>query len=93
VLITFRVIILNLYLKDTYILGIGEAAMTHIAHGASMTANCYAGGRMWRYDYRASDYDQITEKRTGVTADALAECFHRLFGGCHLSNRDERGIV
>jgi hypothetical protein len=48
---------------------------------------------MWRYDYRASDYDQVTEKRTGVTADALAECFHRLFGGCHLSNRDERGIV
>jgi hypothetical protein len=81
VLIAFRVIFLNLYLRNTHILGIREAAMTHMAHGASITASCYAGGRMWRCNYRKSDYDQTTEKRTGGTADALAECFHRLLGG------------
>ena len=82
-LIAFRAIFLNLYLRDTHILGIREAAMTHIAHGASITASCYAGGRMWRCNYRKSNYDQTTEKRTGGTAAALAECFHieRLLGG------------
>lgn len=74
-LIAFRIIFLNLYLRNTHILGIREAAMTHMAHGASITASCYAGGRMWRCNYRKSDYDQTTEKRTSGTADALAECF------------------
>jgi hypothetical protein len=49
---------------------------------------------MWRWVYRKSDYyDQTTEKRTGGTADALAECFHRVPDGCHLRNWDERGMV
>ena len=91
--IAFRVIYLNLYLRDTHILGIREAVMTHMAHGASMSASCYAGSRMWRCNYRKSDHIQTTEKRAGGTADALAECFHRVPGGCHLSNRDERGEV
>jgi hypothetical protein len=91
--IAFRVIYLNLYLRDTHILGIREAAMTHIAHGASMTVSCYAGYTMWHCDYRKIDYDRTTEKRTGGTVDALAECFHRLPGSCHLRNRDERGMV
>jgi hypothetical protein len=93
VLIAFRGIFLNLYLRDTHILGIHEAVMTHMAHGASMTASCYAGDRMWRCDYRKSECDQTTEKRTGGTADALAECFYGVLGGCHLHNRDERGAV
>jgi hypothetical protein len=93
VLRTFRVISLNLYLMATYILGIREAAMTHMAHGASIAASCYAGGTMWRWIYCKSDYDQTTEKRTGGTAGALVEYFHRVSGGCHLRNRDERGVV
>jgi hypothetical protein len=93
VLIAFRVISLNLYQRNTHILGTREAAMTHMAHGASMTASCYAGDRMWHCDYRKSDYDQTTEKRTDETADALAECSHRLPGSCHLRKRDERGVV
>jgi hypothetical protein len=92
-LIAFRVIYLNLYLRGPHILGIREAVMTHIAHGASIAASCYAGGTMWRWVYRKSDYDQTTEKRTGGSAGALAECFHRVPGGCHLRNRDERGMV
>ncbi len=62
-LIGFRVIFINLYLRDTHILGICEAVMTHMAHGASITASCYAGDRMWRCVYRTSDYIQTTEKR------------------------------
>jgi hypothetical protein len=92
-LIAFRVIYLNLYLRDTHILGIREVAMTHIAHGASIAASCYAGGTMWRWVYRKSDHDQTTEKRKGGAVGALAECFHRVPGGCHLRNRDERGMV
>jgi hypothetical protein len=93
VLIAFRVFFLNLYLRDTHILGIRETVMTHMAHGVSMTVTCYAGDTMWHCDYRKSGYDQTTAKRTGETADALAECFHRLPGSCHLRNRDERGVV
>jgi hypothetical protein len=92
-LIAFRVIYLNLYLRGTHILGIREAAMTHIAHGASIAASCYAGGTMWRWVYRKSNYDQTTEKRTGGTAGAFAECFHRVPGGCQLRNRGVRGVV
>jgi hypothetical protein len=92
-LIAFGVISLNPNLRNTHILGIREAAMTHMAHGAFMTASCYAGDRTRRCDNRKSDYDQTTEKCTGGGADALAECFHRLPGGCHLRNRDERGVV
>ena len=92
-LIAFRVIFLNLYLRNAHILGLREAAMTHMALSASMTASCYAGDRMWHRDYRKSDYDRTTEKRTGGTADALAECLHRLPRGCHLRNRDERGVA
>ena len=91
--IVFRVIFLNLYARGTHILGAGEVAMTHIAHGASMIASCYAGDRMWRCDYRKSDYAQTTEKRVGETADAPAECAHRVPAGCHLRNRVERGAV
>jgi hypothetical protein len=93
VLIAFRVISLNLYLRGTHILGIREAAMTHIAHGESIAVSCYAGDTMWWWVYRKSAYGQTTEKRTGGTADALAECFRRVPGGCHLRNRDERGVV
>jgi hypothetical protein len=56
-LIAFRVNCLNLYLRNTHILGIREAAMTHMTHGASLTAGCYAGGRMWRCDLGKSGYD------------------------------------
>ena len=91
--IAFRVVFLNLYLRDTHILGIGEAAMTHIVHGASMIASCYAGDSMWRCDYRKSDYAQTAEKRTGETADTSAECAHRVPAGCHLRNWVERGAV
>jgi hypothetical protein len=91
--IAFRVIYLNLYLRDTHILGIREAAMTHIAHGASIAASCYAGATMWRWVYRKSDYDWTTEKPTSGTVDALAEWFYRFPGSCHLRNRDERGVV
>ena len=48
----FRVIFINLYLRDTHILGIREVVMTHMAHGASMSASCYAGSRMWRCNSR-----------------------------------------
>lgn len=92
-LIAFRVIYFNLYLRNTHILGIREAAMTHIAHGASIVASCYAGGTMWHFDYRKRDYDQTKEKRMGGTADALAECLHRVPGGCHLRKRDEQGVA
>ena len=74
-LIAFRVIYLNLYLRDTHILGIREAAMTHIAHGASIAVSCYAGATMWRWVYRKSDYDWTTEKPTSETVESLAECF------------------
>jgi hypothetical protein len=93
VLSTVRVIFLNLYLRDTHILGICEAVMTHIAHGASMATSCYAGDRMWPCDYRKSDYDQTIEERTGGSANALAECFYGIPGDCQLRNRDERGAV
>ena len=56
----FRVIFINLYLRDTHILGIREAVMTHMAHGASITVSCYAGDRMWRCVNRTSDYIQTT---------------------------------
>ena len=92
-LIAFRVFFLNLYLRDTHPLGIRETAMTHMAHGVSMTVTCYAGDTMWHCDYRKSDYDQTTEKRAGGTAGALAECLQRAPGGCHLRKRDERGVV
>lgn len=92
-LIAFRVICLNLYLRNTHILGIREAAMTHMALGASVTACCYAGDRMWHRDYRKSDYEQTTEKGTNGAADTLAECLHRLPDGCNLRNRDERGAA
>ncbi len=92
-LIAFRVICLNLYLRNTHILGIREAAMTHMALGASVTACCYAGDRMWHRDYRKSDYDQTTEKGRGGIAAALAECLRRLPDGCNLRNRDERGAA
>jgi hypothetical protein len=92
-LIAFSVIFLNLYLRNTHILGIREAAMTHMALGASMAASCYAGNKMWRRDYRKSDYDQTTEKGRGGIAAALAECLRRLPDGCNLRNRDERGAA
>ena len=91
--IGFRVIFLNLYLRDTHILGTSEAVMTHIAHGASMIASCYASHRIWRCGYRKSDYAQTAERRTGGTAGALAECFHTVPAGCHLRNWVERGAV
>jgi hypothetical protein len=74
-------------------LGIREAAMTHMAHGASMTTRCYDGDWMWRCGYRKSDYHQTIVKRTGGAADALAKCFYGVPGGCHLRYRDERGAV
>jgi hypothetical protein len=92
-LIAFRVIFLNLYLRNAHILGIREAAMTHMALSASMTASCYAGDRMWHRDYRKSDYDQTTEKGTGGIAAALAECLRRLRDGYNLRNQDERGAA
>ena len=48
---------------------------------------------MWHFDYRKRGYDQTTEKRMGGTADALAECLHRVPGGCHLRKRDEQGVA
>ena len=74
ILIAFRVIYLNLYLRDTHILGIREAAMTHIAHGASIAVSCYAGATMW-WVYRKSDYDRTTEKRTGEPWTLLQSSF------------------
>jgi hypothetical protein len=94
VLIDFRVVFLNLYLRDTHILGIGEAAMTHIAHGASFTASCYNGSRMWRYNLPEKRLRLDDREAYGCTVDALAEFFYWLPGGCHRrSKRDERGVV
>jgi hypothetical protein len=68
--------------------------MLHIDHDASITTNCYAADRMRRYDDRKSNYyDQTIEERTGGTADALAERFYGVPGGCPLRNRDERGAA
>ena len=46
-------------------MGISEAVMTHMAHGASIIASCYAGDRMWRCVYPTSDYIQTTEEAHG----------------------------
>ena len=92
-LIAFRVIFLNLYLRDTHILGTREAVMTHIAHGASMATSCYAGDKMWPCDYRKSAYHRSIEERTDGSANVLAECFYGVPSGYHLRNRDERGAV
>ncbi len=84
---------LNLYLRNTHILGAREAVMAHIVHGASIIINCYAGDRMWQYDDRKSDYDQMIEERTGGAANASAECLHGVPGGCHLRSQDSGGAV
>jgi hypothetical protein len=89
----FRAVSVNLYLRDTHILGARGAVMVHIVHGASITINCYAGDRMRRYDGRKSDYDQMIEGRTGGAADAPAECLHGVPGGCHLRSQDNGGAA
>jgi hypothetical protein len=67
--------------------------MTHIIHAASITINCYAGDRMRQYDHRKSDYDQVIEERAGGAANASAECFHGVPGGCHLRSQENGGAV